>query len=127
MIYVVRRPFKAGGNFYPAGEIIDNPAGIRLFKIRLNDGHIIAVTEQTVDDWANYLQARYGVDVKEKLLNALKEKVEEQKEQQEEQSQDKERVEKVKKLAAKYNIQIEGRPLEEVIAEIKEKYAKSPK
>lgn len=72
MLNLVKRPFKSNGVFYPAGTVIQNPAGIHLYKTKLKDGKIIVVDEHNVDSVAHFFLHRHGLNIKEKLLTALK-------------------------------------------------------
>lgn len=108
---VVIRPFKSGGKFYPAGELID-PAGFKLLKSRIGEGKLQVVDEHNFEQTVRYLQIRQGVENAEELLNSYKEP-----------KYDKEYLDKVKRLADKFEITMEDRSIEEVIAEIKEKQA----
>lgn len=61
-MYVVRRPFRDAIGMVLAGSIIE-PASIKRFKHRLQEGHIVEVTEQNFDEYASFFKQRYGVDI----------------------------------------------------------------
>ncbi|MMZ45702.1 hypothetical protein D3C75_232910 [compost metagenome] len=68
---VVRRPFKTNGLFYAAGTVIDDPAAIRLFRNKVNEGKIVQVDEHNLEAMATYLYHKQGVDVADDLKGAL--------------------------------------------------------
>lgn len=111
LLNVVKRPFKTRGEFYPVGSIINDPAGISLYKSKVRSGHIVLVDEHNLDDIAFHLLHKNGVDVKDEMVEAL--------------TQKKEYYEKVERLAAKHGVEMHGRHLEDVVAEIKAKQAES--
>lgn len=135
MITVVTRPFKSGGQFYPAGTIVD-PAGFKLYKSRLGAGHLAVVDEHNLQDVSRYLTIRQKVENSEEILRtALDESNKPKEPEAEHQTESVEKPEepseeylaKVNLLAEKFDVEVEGRPLEEVVAEIKEKAAKDKK
>lgn len=118
LLNIVKRPFKSGGKFYPAGTIIESPAGIHLYKTKVKDGIIVKVDEHNLEYMSTYLKHRRGVeDAQEVLTKALKER--------------KAYIAKVKKAAEQYDIVVDGRIIEDVVAEIKlkaeEAKSKQPK
>lgn len=117
---VVKRPFRAGGKVYSAGTIIKDPAEITLFKNRMREGKIALVDEHNVEQFAVFLSYRYGVEgALEKLTNALKE---DEKPKQSKQSEvDEEYLAKVRKMAKVHGVEVDGRPIPDVVAEIKVK------
>lgn len=115
LINVVKRPFKSGGKLYPAGEIIDDPAGIKLFRTKVREGKIIEVDEHNLLDAINYLKHRRGVNVSETLTNAVKGKP----------KVDPEYKAKVLNAAAKYGIDTDDKGFEEVVTEVREAQAKA--
>lgn len=69
-MYVVRRTFRNYGQMIAPGSIVE-PAAIKRFKSRLNDGHIVDVREQDIEKWQKYFKERLGVEIKlpEQMLN----------------------------------------------------------
>jgi hypothetical protein len=61
--FVVKKPFKSMGKFYGVGSIIEDPTAIKRFKSKINEGKIIAVTEDNLQSVAAYIKARSGVDI----------------------------------------------------------------
>ena len=61
-MFVVKRAFRDASGMIPAGSIIE-PAGIKRFKHRLLEGHIVEVTEQNFDKYADFFKQRYGIDL----------------------------------------------------------------
>ena len=72
-MFVVKRTFRDASGMIPAGSIIE-PAGIKRFKHRLLEGHIVEVNEHNFDKYADFFKQRYGID-----LLPLKQPVAEQK------------------------------------------------
>lgn len=44
------------------GSVVE-PGTIKRFKSRLNDGHIVEVSEQNFDKWDKYFRERIGVTI----------------------------------------------------------------
>lgn len=61
-MFVVKRAFRDASGMIPAGSIIE-PAGIKRFKHRLLEGHIVEVNEQNFDKYADFFKQRYGIDL----------------------------------------------------------------
>lgn len=61
-MYVVRRGFRNYGQMMAPGSIVE-PAAIKRFKSRLNDGHIVEVNEHDFDKWQKYFKERIGVTI----------------------------------------------------------------
>lgn len=59
-MYVVKRPFRDAAGMVPAGSTVE-PAGIKRFKHRLLEGHIVEVNEQNFDRYASYFKQRCGI------------------------------------------------------------------
>lgn len=78
-MFVVKRPFRDAAGMVPAGSIVE-PAGIKRFKHRVLEGHIVEVTEHNFDKYADFFKKRYGV-VLPSLEPAVPEKTEESKEE----------------------------------------------
>ncbi|MNB69312.1 hypothetical protein D3C75_158400 [compost metagenome] len=71
LINVVKRPFKSNGVHYAAGTVITDPAAIRLFRTKVNEGKIVEVDEHNIDRVSEYLLHKRGVDAKDRLDEAL--------------------------------------------------------
>jgi len=69
--YIVRRDFKAGGEFYPAGQIIEDVTTVKLFKVRINEGLIVPLPsdEVSLEALRYYFENRLGLDLA-KILQA---------------------------------------------------------
>ena len=61
-MYVVRRAFRNYGQMMAPGSVVE-PAAIKRFKTRLNDGHIVEVSEQNFDRWDKYFKERIGAAI----------------------------------------------------------------
>lgn len=61
-MFVVKRTFRDASGMIPAGSIVE-PAGIKRFKYRLLEGHIVEVNEQNFDKYADFFKQRYGIDL----------------------------------------------------------------
>ena len=61
-MFVVKRPFRDATGMVSAGSIVE-PAGIKRFKHRVLEGHIVEVTEHNFDKYAEFFKKRYGVDL----------------------------------------------------------------
>ena len=61
-MFVVKRAFRDASGMIPAGSIIE-PAGIKRFKHRLLEGHIVEVNEHNFDKYADFFKQRYGIDL----------------------------------------------------------------
>ena len=61
-MFVVKRAFRDASGMVPAGSIVE-PAGIKRFKHRLLEGHIVEVNEHNFDKYADFFKQRYGVDL----------------------------------------------------------------
>ena len=72
-MFVVKRAFRDASGMVPAGSIVE-PAGVKRFKHRLLEGHIVEVNEHNFDKYADFFKQRYGID-----LPLLKQPVAEQK------------------------------------------------
>lgn len=72
-MFVVKRAFRDASGMVPAGSIVE-PAGIKRFRHRLLEGHIVEVNEHNFDKYADFFKQRYGID-----LPPLKQPVAEQK------------------------------------------------
>ena len=72
-MFVVKRAFRDASGMIPAGSIVE-PAGIKRFRHRLLEGHIVEVNEHNFDKYADFFKQRYGID-----LPSLEQPVAEQK------------------------------------------------
>ena len=61
-MFVVKRTFRDASGMIPAGSIVE-PAGIKRFKHRLLEGHIVEVNEQNFDKYADFFKQRYGINL----------------------------------------------------------------
>lgn len=61
-MFVVKRTFRDASGMIPAGSIVE-PAGIKRFKHRLLEGHIVEVNEQNFDKYVDFFKQRYGIDL----------------------------------------------------------------
>ena len=61
-MFVVRRSFRGPRGPISAGSIIE-PADIRNFRYRLQEKHIIEVTEQNFNSYRVFFKQRFGVDI----------------------------------------------------------------
>lgn len=78
-MFVVKRTFRDASGMVPAGSIVE-PAGIKRFRHRLLEGHIVEVNEHNFDKYADFFKQRYGIDLPAiKQLEAKQEKVEQSK------------------------------------------------
>lgn len=60
--YICRRTFRDASGPIPAGSIV-GPAGIKRFRFRLQEGHIVEVNEQTFEKYASLFKQRYGIEI----------------------------------------------------------------
>lgn len=72
-LYLVKTTFKAGGVVFLAGDLVEEQdlAGIRLVKIRLNEGKLIPLPEegQVLDTMTLFFEQRYGIDLKARIAD----------------------------------------------------------
>lgn len=61
-MFVVKRAFRDTFGMIPAGSVVE-PAGIKRFKHRLSEGHIVEVNEQNFDQYAWFFKQRYGISI----------------------------------------------------------------
>lgn len=61
-MFVVRRSFRGPRGPITAGSIVE-PADIRNFRYRLQEKHIIEVTEQNFNSYRVFFKQRFGVDI----------------------------------------------------------------
>lgn len=60
-LYVVRRSFKAHGVLYEAGQVLEDPTAIKLFRSRLADRDILVLKPGDYNNnqnWVDYLSTR---------------------------------------------------------------------
>lgn len=74
LVKIAKKPFKSNGEFFPAGSLIEDTAGIKLYKRRVLDGYILTVDEHNLDETIYYLTFRQGVskDGCTKIADAVK-------------------------------------------------------
>lgn len=65
-MFVVRRPFRDVCGMRQAGSIVD-PASVKRFRYRLQEKHIIKVTEENYDEVNAVLMKRYGRGIQEPI------------------------------------------------------------
>lgn len=61
-MFVVRRPFRDTCGMRQAGSVVD-PASVKRFRYRLQERHIIKVTEENFDEVNSLLMSRYGKSI----------------------------------------------------------------
>lgn len=61
-MFVAKRAFRDASGMIPAGSIVE-PAGIKRFRHRLLEGHIVEVNEHNFDKYADFFKQRYGIDL----------------------------------------------------------------
>ena len=61
-MFVVKRPFRDATGMVSAGSVVE-PAGIKRFRHRLAEGHIVEVNEHNFERYADFFKKRYGVDL----------------------------------------------------------------
>lgn len=101
---VVKKPFKSGGKFYPAGSVITSPVGIKLYKTKVKDGVIIKVDEHNLESTLTYL--KYRRKASEEILKNVSQSV------------------RIVTVATKMGIATEGRQIKTVLEDIREQKAK---
>ncbi len=60
--FICRRAFRDAGGPIPAGSVID-PADIKRFRFRLQEKHIVEVTEHNFEQYATLFEQRYGITI----------------------------------------------------------------
>lgn len=71
-VYVVRRPFKSRGRFYAVGEVLPSLEGIKLPKIKQNEGKLLPLREdKSLPGTVAYLEQKLGVNIRENVMAAL--------------------------------------------------------
>lgn len=60
--YICRRAFRDMRGAVSTGSIID-PVDIKRFRYRLQEGHIVEVTEQNYPQYENLFRLRYGISI----------------------------------------------------------------
>lgn len=115
LINVVVRPFRSNGVFYAAGTVISDPAAIRYYRGKVNEGKIVAVDEHNLERVSLYVLRKSGEDVSQDLRAALGKAP----------THTEEYLEKVKAAATKYEVNMDGKTIEEVVAEVKQKASAS--
>lgn len=69
-MYVVTRTFRDKNGVFPVGSIVE-PTGVRTFKSRLQQKHIVKVDEHNITRWANFFKNRYGIELTDKLSEVV--------------------------------------------------------
>lgn len=103
MVKITAKPFKSNGVFYPAGSLLEDTAGIKLYKRRVLEGYIRTVDEHNLDETIYYLTFRQGVskDDCDKITEAVNYEV------------------KVYTLANKYNIDTEDVEFKDLVEKVR--------
>ena len=60
--FICRRAFRDGSGPVPVGSVVD-PTGVKRFRYRLQEGHIVEVTEQNFEKFEGFFKQRYGIDI----------------------------------------------------------------
>lgn len=113
MITVVIRPFKSVGKFYPAGTLVD-PVGFKLYRSRLGSGNLAVVDEHNLEDVSRFLHIRHKMENAEEVLRTHLDDTKKP-------AVSEEYLAKVTKLAEEFEVEMDDRPLDEIVAEIKAK------
>jgi TPP-dependent 2-oxoacid decarboxylase len=61
-MYVVRRTFRGPFGVISAGSVIQ-PADIKMFKYRLQQKHIVEITEQNFERYNSFFKVRLGINI----------------------------------------------------------------
>mgnify|MGYP001332691397 CR=1 FL=1 len=60
--FICRRAFRDAKGPVSTGTVI-NPVEIKRFRFRLQEGHIVEVTEQNFEQYATLFRQRYGINI----------------------------------------------------------------
>ena len=60
--FICRRAFRDAEGPVPVGSVVD-PTGIKRFRFRLQEKHIVEVTEQNFEQYATLFEQRYDVTI----------------------------------------------------------------
>ena len=60
--FICRRAFRDAKSPVSTGSVID-PVEIKRFRFRLQEGHIVEVTEQNFEQYATLFEQRYGITI----------------------------------------------------------------
>lgn len=60
--FICRRTFRDAKGPVSTGSVI-NPVEIKRFRFRLQEGHIVEVTEQNFEQYATLFEQRYGITI----------------------------------------------------------------
>lgn len=71
-MYIVTRAFRDKNGVFGVGSVVD-PTTVRSFKSRLQQKHIVDVSELNLDKWLTFFKNRYGIDLSDKLKEYLNE------------------------------------------------------
>lgn len=69
-MYVVTRTFRDKNGVFPVGSIVE-PTGVRTFKSRLQQRHIVEVDEHNIARWASFFKNRYDIELTDKLSEVV--------------------------------------------------------
>lgn len=65
-MYVVTRTFRDSNGVFSVGSVVE-PTEVKTFKSRLQQKHIVDVSERNIDKWVSFFRNRYGLDLSDKL------------------------------------------------------------
>lgn len=65
-MYVVTRTFRDSNGVFSVGSVVE-PTEVKTFKSRLQQKHIVDVSERNIDKWVSFFRNRYGLDLSNKL------------------------------------------------------------
>ena len=65
-MYIVTRTFRDANGVFSVGSIVE-PTEVRAFKSRLQQRHIVDVSEQNIEKWALYFLNKFGIDLRDVL------------------------------------------------------------
>lgn len=65
IIYLVARHFKSNGKYYQPGDIIESPADIKRFKIKLGEGKIVGLERHSPNTLKTirHYEAKFGKQI----------------------------------------------------------------
>lgn len=65
-MYIVTRTFRDSNGVFSVGSVVE-PTEVKTFKSRLQQKHIVDVSERNIDKWVLFFRNRYGLDLSDKL------------------------------------------------------------
>lgn len=71
-MYVVTRTFRDSNGVFSVGSVVE-PTEVKTFKSRLQQKHIVDVSERNIDKWVSFFRNRYGLDLSDKLKEYITE------------------------------------------------------